>query len=264
MTTLQPSHFSDSVLQRPATGGMDVVTKLRHFALITYAVSPERVRPLVDARFELDTVMGQDGKPVMWVSVVPFEDDDFHFARLPGWNFRFGQTNYRTYVRDRVTGQATVWFFGTTLGGWPVIIPRYLWRLPWHYGRVQFDTVYDAGQKRYTRYRMTTASQWAAVDVELEDTGEPVAALDGFTDLDAGLYKLTHPLMGAYYRRDGRLGSYSIWHDRLHCASGRIKQARFGLLDRLGIVPFDAQTHTHSVLIQPETEFIIKLPPKPL
>ncbi|NJL92418.1 MAG: DUF2071 domain-containing protein [Anaerolineae bacterium] len=264
MNTDPAPPFAPHVLQRPATRGLDVVTKLRHFALITYAVPPERVRPLVHPRFDLDTSPGPDGQPALWVSVVPFEDADFHFARLPQANFRFGQTNYRTYVIDRVTGQAAVWFFGTTLGGWPVVIPRYLWRLPWHRGRIRFETHYDAQQKRYTRYRMTTASPWAAATLELEDSGAPVASLDGFSDLEAGWFKLTHPLVGAYFRRDGRLGSYSVWHDRLQCTVGRIRQARFALLDRLGLVPFEAQSSAHSVLIQPETEFIVKLPPRPL
>lgn len=256
------ARFTDELLQRPVTGGMDVVTKLRHFALITYAVAPERIRPHVHERFELDTYTGSDGKPYVWLSVVPFEDADFHFTTLPLLNFRFGQTNYRTYVIDRETGQPAVWFFGTTLGSWTVAIPRYLWRLPWHSGDVRFDTRYDTARGCYTRYRMTTVSAWAAVELDIEDTGEAVSTLDGFADLEAGLVKLTHPLIGAYYRRDGELGSYSIWHDRLQCTVGRIKQARFDLLDRLGVVTFDEQQTPHSILIQRETEFIIKLPPK--
>jgi uncharacterized protein YqjF (DUF2071 family) len=256
------TQFTDDLLQRPATSGIDVVTKLRHFSLITYAVPPERVRPHVHERFALDTYTASDGSERVWVSVVPFEDADFHFARLPWANFRFGQTNYRTYVIDQETGKAAVWFFGTTLAGWPVAVPRYIWRLPWHYGRMRFDVAYDAG--RYTRYRMTTSSKWAAAEVELSDSGQPVTALADFDNLEAGLVKLTHPLMGVFYRQDGKLGTYSIWHDRLKCTVGEVVRARFDLLDRLEIIPFAEQGAPHSVLIQPQTEFIIKLPPHAL
>lgn len=257
-----PQRFTDDLLRRPDTGDIDVVTKLQHFAIITYAVPPERIRPHVHERFALDTYTGSDGKPVVWLSVVPFVDVDFHFARLPWFNFHFGQTNYRTYVIDQITGEPAVWFFGTLLAGWPVIVPRYLWQLPWHYGQMQFDVVYDNDQHHYTCYRMTSTDQWAAAEVELEDSGTAITTLDGFPDLEAGLVKLTHPLIGVYYRRDGVLGSYRIWHDRLECTAGRIKRARFDLLDRLNLVPFAEQQTPHSVLIQPETEFIVHLPPK--
>jgi hypothetical protein len=74
-----------------------------------------------------------------------------------------------------------VWFFGTTLDAWALPVPRDLWRLPWHRGRVRFDCTYDA--------------------------------------------------------------------------------ARFGLFDRLGVVPFAEQARPHCVLIQPRTGFTIYLPP---
>jgi hypothetical protein len=111
---------------------------------------------------------------------------------------------------------------------------------------------------------MTTVSEWASADVELADTGQPMTELAGFDDFEAAMVKLTHPMIGVFYRRDGRLGSYSIWHDRLRCTVGELVRARFDLLDRLEVVPFADQNTPHSVLIQPETEFIIQLPPRAL
>jgi hypothetical protein len=108
---------------------------------------------------------------------------------------------------------------------------------------------------------MTTVSDWAPVELELGDTGAPVVALDGVPDVESGLAVLTHPLTGVYYRRDGRLGTYRIWHDRLRCTSGRVVRARIGLFDRLGLVPYTEQDRPHSVLLQHRTEFTIYLPP---
>ena len=67
--------------------------------------------------------------------------------------------------------------------------------------------------------------------------------------------------MGVFHRRDGHLGTYSIWHDKLRCTAGHVVKARIGLFDRLGIVPFAEQSKPHSVLIQHRTEFTIFLPP---
>lgn len=70
--------------------------------------------------------------------------------------------------------------------------------------------------------------------------------------------------MGVFRRSDTRLGTYSVWHDRLDITAGRCLNARVGLFDRFGVVPFEEQADTHSVLIQPCTEFTVFLPPKRL
>lgn len=256
-----PIRFTETLLTRPALSRWDVVTTLRHFAIVTYAVDPDRVRPHVDARFELETFPGADEKPRAWVSMVPFEDQDFCFVGAPRFKFRFGQTNYRTYVIDRESGLRLVWFFGTSLDSLSVLLPRYLWKLPWHRGRIHFACNYDAPSGCYQRYQMNTRSSWAPVELELKDSGKPPGELPGCPDLESGLVILTHPLYGVFYRRDGSLGSYSIWHDRLRLSIGSCIQARIGLFDRLELVPFAEQLNPHSVLLQERTEFSIYLPP---
>lgn len=257
--------FTSDLLRPRPRGWWDVEATLAHFAMVTYSVDPGRVRPHVDARFDLDIYTSADGSPRVWVSMVPFQDQDFHFVAAPWPRFRFGQTNYRTYVIDRRTRQRAVWFFGTTLDSWSVVVPRYVWRLPWHRGRIQFDCAFDAVANRYTRYRMTTESAWAPAEIELGDTGEPVESLDGFGNVEATLVVLTHPLVGVFRRRaSGGLGTYSVWHDRMACTLGSIQHARIDLFDRLGLVPFADQHQPHSVLIQRETTFTIHLPPKRL
>ncbi len=245
-------------MERPSR--LDAITTLRHFAIVTYAVPPERLRPLVHLRFDLDTVV-IDGAGRALISVVPFEDQDFRAAAWPSPRARFGQTNYRIYVVDRETGQRAVWFLGTTLGSWTVAVPRYLWRLPWHYGRFAIACEQD-GAGRYTTYRFDTQSAWAPVRLELDHEPDAPLSLPGFADLETALTILTHPLDGFYTRRDGRLGSYSVWHERLVPTGGRVRSARLGLLDRLGVVPFAEQAVAHSVLIQPRTEFLVRLPPR--
>ncbi len=254
--------FTDDLLKRPSPAGLDVQTTLRHFAIITYAVPPSRLRGLIDSRFELDCIE-IEGEQYALLSVVPFEDQDFRSAVFPSPRWKFGQTNYRVYVRDRVTGRHAVWFLGTVLGSWTVNIPRYLWKLPWHYGRFLMDCIQDESG-RYTTYRVVTHSAWAPAEIQLSHHPGLPLSFPGFPNLETGLVVLTHPLTGYYYRRDGRLGSYAIWHNRLAPAVGRVESARIDLLDRLGLVPFEEQMQPYSVLIQPQTEFFIRLPPRPI
>jgi hypothetical protein len=224
-------------------------------------VDPERLQQLIHPRFAPDLVGLPGAGARALVSVVPFEDQDFRFGAAPWLRFRFGQTNYRAYVVDRETGERLVWFFGTTLDSWSVYLPRLLWRLPWHPGRIRIDAEWDAAARRYRSLRVRTAAEWAPLELELEDSGAPPAQLAGFDDLEAALVTLTHPLRGAYFRRDGRLGTYRIWHDRLRMSEGRLLRASVPLLDRLGLVAPAAQQSPHSVLIQHETEFDVILPP---
>jgi hypothetical protein len=72
--------FTDALLSRPPVSRCDAIATLRHFAIISYAVDPEKVRPHVHPRFDLDSFIESANGPRVLVSMVPFEDQDFHFA----------------------------------------------------------------------------------------------------------------------------------------------------------------------------------------
>lgn len=83
-----------------------------------------------------------------------------------------------------------------------------------------------------------------------------------FADEETALFYLTHPLVGFYHRlRDGRLGAYRVWHDRLQVRPAQLINARFSLFERLGLVSYPRQQQPHSVLVQPINDFTVYLPP---
>jgi len=57
------------------------------------------------------------------------------------------------------------------------------------------------------------------------------------------------------------LGSYTIWHDRMHPTRGEVREARFPLLHRLELVEEGDRESVHSVLLQRSIDFTIYLPP---
>lgn len=253
--------FTDAHLTPPELSPLDVKTTLRHFALITYDVDAAALATHLHPKFDpFVTEIG--GRRRALLSAVPFIDIDFRFVACPWPALSFGQTNYRAYVIDSETGEHAVWFFGTCVDSWTVLVPQRFWKLPWYRGRVRFDCDYDTDAARYRRYSMHTDSAWSPAEVELADTGEPVRRLDGFESMESALVILTHPLRGYYYRRDGLLGSYSVWHDKFDVTVGSCVKARFDLLEDLGLVSRTEQTRPHSVLIQHETEFTVQLPPR--
>lgn len=139
-----------------------------------------------------------------------------------------------------------------------------LWKLLWYSGKVVFDCDYDQSLGVYRRYKMHTEAHWAPASVELIQHKDALIELPGFPDTETGLVYLTHPLTGFYYRRDGCLGTYSVWHKELKVSSAILKSANFGLLSRLDLVSDAEQQKPHSVLVEPINEFTIYLPPKVL
>lgn len=255
-----PRKMIDYLHPRPQPSGLDVSCKLQHFAIITYAFPPERFASVMPPRLALDTVEIK-GQERALLSVVPFMDVDFTSAVYPFPKFRMGQTNYRIYIIDRETGERCVWFLGTTLDSWTRFVPHTLWKLPWFAGHMHFDYRTD-GNGHYQHYEMRTQAQWAPAHVVLKSRNDQTLDWAGFPNEETALVYLTHPLRGFYYRRDGKLGTYRVWHDRLQVHSGELLSARFDLLDRLGLVSIQEQQQAHSVLIEPINEFTVYLPPQ--
>jgi hypothetical protein len=243
-------------------GFLDIVSTLRHFAIVTWPVPPERMAPHLPDRFELE-LFEVDGRPAALVSAVPFIDEDFHFARLlPFVKLRFGQTNYRAYVKDRASGERVVWFFGTSLSSWTVWPARLLWRIPWHHARYRTIHDFDEASGRYRAFRYAIASRWCDTDLDLVDSGEPVTEGAGFGDEHEWRLVLTHPVEGFFRRLDGRLGTYSVSHDVLGLTRGEARTAYVSLFERLGLLSRAEMERPHSVLLCPRTVFHIHMPPR--
>ena len=260
---LTPLKFKDFLHPRPAPSGIDVDCKLKHFAIITYAIDAERFAGLFPSRFQLDSVI-INGEQKGLLSVVPFMDVDFTSAVYPFPLFTMGQTNYRIYIIDTTTGERCVWFLGTTLDSWTIMVPRNVWKLPWHRGKISFNCHFDPLSKCYQHYEMHTQSDWAPAQVQLSQQPDQQFHFQGFPDNETALIYLTHPLAGFYYRRNGKLGTYRVWHDRLDVKPAKLESAQFGLLSRMNLVNQDEQQHPYSVLLQPINEFTIYLPPTAL
>lgn len=251
----RPARFTPEDLTAPARGQMTVITTLVDFAIITFAISPEALAKHLPPGFEPEVFTLHDGTRCSLISAVPFRDLDFRFHICPWPTFAFGQTNYRAYVWYK--GKRAAWFFGTSLATPLVLIPRHCWQLPWHHANMKFRTAWQDDVCK--NYELTTTGAWGAAEVQLEGSNDAAGFADGFTDEEDMAVILTHPLVGYFYRRDGHIGSYSIWHDRLHMKKGIAKTSRFEVFEKLGFC--DDGTKPVSVLLQKETEFTINLPP---
>ena len=252
---------NDRVLQlrliKRKAGLLDIRSDLLHFALINYAVPKALLQPYIPTdRFEImEFNIGGERRAVL--SVVPFVDADFSFYRLLPWaKFRFPQTNHRVYVTDKATGEPVVWFFGTTLGSRVVHLARALWRIPWYRAHYHVDCVFDEENGRYKSYKMGIHSEWCAAQIEIEDTGKPV-------ELSAAeRLILTQPVDGFFYRLDGRIGGYAVWHELIPLTAANPRRLYFSLYERLGIMTKEEMQNPHSIFLCPRIPFEIYMPPR--
>lgn len=242
---------------RPVRPGLlDIATVLRHFVMVTYSVAPDRLASHLPEGVFTPEILRINNRDRALVSAVFFIDEDFRFVRLPYPRFRFAQTNYRTYVRRVDNNKPAVWFFGTTLGGWPVHVARKLWRIPWHPGR------YTTSMKgNPVRYQYRVESSWAPADIDIVDTGSPLRSAPGFPSSHHLELILTHPVEGFFRRLDGRLGTYSIRHPLMAMTHGRAQRLSIPLFSTLGLLDEDKQATPHSIAICPRVPFHILMPP---
>jgi uncharacterized protein YqjF (DUF2071 family) len=235
---------------------IDVITGLRDFSLVTYAVAPGALAALLPAGFEPEIFRLNDGSECAFVSAAMFIDFGFHMPISPWPRLTFGQTNYRAYILQK--GERGVWFFGTALDTPLVVIPKYAWQLPWYYTDIEIRSSWDG--EVCSEFHYVARGNLGGAEVRMRGTCEPSGCLDGFVHEADTTEVLTHPLRGFFPRADGRVGTYCIWHDALKMTRCEIDHARFDVFERLGLVRPGAKPH--SGLIQRETNFIIYLPPQ--
>ncbi|MBG0824364.1 DUF2071 domain-containing protein [Planomonospora sp. ID91781] len=238
---------------RPRPRWYHAATELDDFAIVSYRVPAEALARLLPGGFAPVEFAFAGGRAAL-VSAVAFRDRDFHFRFCPPAAIDCGQINYRAYVT--AGGEQGVWFFGTSLDHPLAVVPRWLWGMPWHRSRIEITADWEAAPARW---------RLSGDDARCEAAEPPVqpSRLDGFTGEAHWMETLTHPTRGWYRRRDGRVGTYGIWHPPMrprHLAVASAESARFGVFERLGLTAPGAEPH--SILAQRRIHFDIHTPPR--
>lgn len=266
--------FEQYASPMPTPRGIDVVTTLRHFALVTYAVEPGAVERMVPARLAPLAIM-LNGESRALVSVVLFVNTRFRSAVFPSPSLNMAQINYRAYVIDRETGEHGIWFIQTLIDSWAFLVPRYVWHMPWRRAGISLEyelhepDLYESESREpephgvlYKTYDVNAVAGPASSRVGLaQETDRPPLELPGFPDVETGLVCLTHAFSGFYRRRDGKIAVNRVWHEPIPVTPARLTQASFPLLERLELVPLAEMTKPYSVLLAPAVDFVSRLPP---
>jgi len=238
---------------------LDFNTTLQHFCIVSFKTSVDKLNSMLPDGLK-SRVFEDDGEQFALISAVGFQDADFGFRALGNFpRFNFFQTNYRAYIVDE-NGIDCVWFFGTTLGSWTASIPRRIWKMPWTKGKYSFD--YKLNDDCYSNYHLDFISNAGNGKIHVKSNNEDMKLHAGFNSLDEQLLILTHPIIGYYYRRDGRVGSYEIWHPEMRLHEGSAVDIKLDLFYDLGLVSQSEFNNPHSLLLTEFIEFDILMPPR--
>ncbi len=231
-----------------------------HLAIVSYAVPPERVRPLVPSELALDTIAGADGRPLALVSAVAFHVRSA--SGLAGFSLLLetAQVNLRTYVR---TKQRAVYFIRVEIGTRPLGMLAEIALRGASPAPILLAPDYDEASGHYRAYEIRCLSPAGEVSLEISGegtAGNPPLGFDSWqsagrfiTDRPVGFASST---LGGYVRLD-------VGHAPLAASPGRLVEGRLRSLERLSILTREEGTQPHSVLLTRRAVFEVR-PPRPI
>ncbi len=244
-----------TALVAPRQRWSDVSSELHDVAITTWDVDPDAVSAQLPPWLSPD-VFTVAGRKRAFVSAVTFLNRQFFVGYAPFVKLVCRQTNYRAYVRRG--DQRAVWFFATSLGTPWVIVPRWIWRLPWARSRGEHSATWNDRQLAELRWSQT--GELGEEQLVCRGTPEPPGRLEGFADERQTAQVLTHPFVGYLRRRCGSVVTYSVWHEPMQTLRAEPSTARFEHYERLGLV--EPGQPPHSVLVQRHIHYLIVLPPR--
>ncbi|MFC2018087.1 DUF2071 domain-containing protein [Chloroflexota bacterium] len=227
-----------SFLSRFTTVKMD----LESLVYISYLVPSGRVRQFVPRVLPLASDEGGNA----YVSFVAMRCRHVRLSGIPWPRFNYDQLNLRTYVSDPQTGAPAVYFLksGVSIGIVPLITR--LMGIPWE----KISLNMDASSRPIYRAWGNWLGQ---VDFEIGSrVGEALQ--------EQVVRHLTGPMMG-FMGGQGKLRRFRINHRSLEVHKAVLSYIRFPLPVEEGLVSETELQKPDSVLMVPEAEFTVYLPP---
>lgn len=216
---------------------------LESLVYISYLVPAGRVRHFVPRVLPLASDEGGN----VYVSFVAMKCRNVRLSGIPWPRFNYDQLNLRTYVSEPQTGTPAVYFLksGVSMGIVPLITR--LMGIPWE--KISFNM--DARSRQVYR---AWGSWLGQIDFEIGSRG-------GEALQEQVVRHLTGPMMG-FMGGEGKLRRFRINHRSLEVQEAVLNYIRFPLPVEEGLISETQSQKPDSVLMVPEAEFTVYLPPR--
>jgi hypothetical protein len=234
---------------------MWVRMRLYHVLYVSYLVPAARVRPLVPDALPLAKVSSES----VFVSLVAMQCSGVRSVFIPWPSFKYQQLNVRTYVKDPDTGRPAVYFFQSGVTSRMTAALTGLFGLSWQ-NIVLMLSLNRSEDGRYEEYAAKGSWHGDFSLLAQESAMEPEHGFP-FDGVEALIDHLTGPLIG-FAGAQGRTRRFEIRHKALGVQGGRLCDINFPFLAAMRLVEVEEMREPHNVLLVPEAEFTVCLPPR--
>lgn len=230
------------LLSRMARIRMD----LYNVIYISYQVPATMIRSKVPGVLPLQS----SEKGTVYLSLVAMECRQVRLAGCPWPRFNYDQLNLRTYVTDPGTGEPAVYFLksGVSMGLVPILTR--IMGIPWE--KISFKLEKRPSREEKGVYH--ASGHW------LGGVSFEISSPAGDIPDESKVRSITGPLTG-FMGTAGRLRRFGISHRALRTLPATMNEIRFPLLADMGLVSEDSILRPDNVLLVPEAEFTVHLPP---
>jgi hypothetical protein len=275
------SSISEQIADKIPDNMKTMSVTLRHMLLVSHAVPVARVRPLVPSTLELDTLK-INGETCAILQATCFFNDDFHYSPLPKPSLDFWQMNYRVLTHQRYVenpaaattappaarGEQGMYVFTSYLGtraSWVVqravasgaeyadfnVITRGQTDQG-HYSNYLIDVNPATTRRHADRGAHQRRSHAAGALCQMgQDDAFPDAPLQAYAQLSVGENLILLPAEHA---------AMSPSPAELIPVGNEVKEARFGVWEKLNLLSPIEMRRPFSVLIQPQIVFTVMAP----
>ena len=215
---------------------------MRDMLFVTWAIEPDVVRKMVDARFELDTKRGPEDREMAFISAVCFHVTNLRSGVLPVPNLTFEQVNYRAYVRSG--GVPAVFFFDIKVNSRMITALTSFLNVPVHYEDIEITT--SQGTAGVLGYRIQSAGLSVEAEIDQRDEASPENKVPPEF--------ITQRFVG-YAGAGNAMYRINVEQPGLLSVTARVQNATAPGLERLGLLTADQASQPYSTLFVREGLF---------
>ncbi len=228
---------------------------LHHVLYVSYLLPLSRIRPLVPDVIPLDVYESDK----VFVSVVSMECNNVRLANLPWPRFNYYQLNLRTYITDPHTGYRAVYFIQSGVTSAMTSCLTRIIGIPWK--QIPFELNIDRENEGHRRSYSGVGNWSGEIVLKASDFISPADSTGSSNISESIIDHITGPLIGLVGPK-GRTMRFGIRHKALDVWSGKLDEISYPFLLTAGILDEEEILQPHNVLLVPEAEFTIMLPPR--
>jgi hypothetical protein len=162
-------------------------------------------------------------------------------------------------VKDPLTGNNAVYFFYSGVTSPLVSLLTGFSGIPWQH--IELSIIHNNYNNLPLSHYSISAEWEGKIDIESGDFKSELDEMVPFISPERAIDYLTGPLIG-FIGPEGKTSRFEIRHKPLQHLTGRVYDVNFPLIVRSGLLEHERLINPSNVLLVPEAQFTVILPPR--